>query len=88
MRIPILHKDYLLVLKQISQDGEEDLINLEETLRFDQGKLKHIIQALQHKGLVKVKSISNYDIWLTLSTKGRRLMECMSMDLTSKASFS
>jgi len=88
MKIPILHKDYLLVLKQISQDGEEDLITLEETLRFDRSKLKHIIQALQHKGLVKVQSISNHDIWLTLSTKGRRLIDNMWPDLTSQTSFS
>ncbi len=77
MKVLSLHKDYLLVLQQISEDGEDDLVSLEETLRFDRKQLKHIIQALQHKGLIKVKAVSKVDIWLTLSSKGRRFMEYM-----------
>jgi hypothetical protein len=77
MKVLSLHKDYLLVLQQISEDGEDDLVSLEETLRFDRKQLKHIVQALQHKGLIKVKAVSKVDIWLTLSSKGRRFMEYM-----------
>ena len=69
MKVLSLHKDYLLVLQQISEDGEDDLVSLEETLRFDRKQLKHIVQALQHKGLIKVKAVSKVDIWLTLSSR-------------------
>ena len=88
MKVLSLHKDYLLVLQQISEDGEDDLVSLEETLRFDRKQLKHIVQALQHKGLIKVKAVSKVDIWLTLSSKGRRFMEYMWPDSQTTMMFS
>ena len=77
MKMPFLNKDYMSVLEQIAEDGRDDLDTLEETLRYDRGKLKHIIKGLQHKGLVSVKYVSGYEVWVSLSTKGRRLIRNM-----------
>ncbi len=74
MKVLTLNKDYLLVLAQISEDGQDDLATLEETLRYDRNQLKHIVRALQHKGLISISSVSRSETWLTLSAKGRRLM--------------
>lgn len=69
-----LPDDYALVLQQVGEDGTEDFANLAETLRYDRKRLVHIIQALQHKGLVLVTFDGQRDSWIRLSTKGRQLM--------------
>ncbi len=69
--------DYALVLQQVGDNGEEDLTNLAETLRFDRQRLMHIIQALQHKGLIQVTQTAGRDAWIRLSSKGKRVMSTL-----------
>lgn len=69
-----LPADYALVLQQIKENGEEYFTNLAETLRFDSRRLAHIIQALRHKGLITLKQYDQEELWIQLSTKGKRLM--------------
>ena len=76
MRSIELPTDYALVLQQVHADGEEDFTNLAETLSYDRRRLSHIIQALQNKGLVVV-SWGRNDGWISLSTRGRRLVETL-----------
>jgi DNA-binding MarR family transcriptional regulator len=66
--------DYALVLQQVDENGEEDFTNLAESLSMDRKRLSHIIHALQHKGLVQV-SLAQRDIWIRLSSRGRRFMD-------------
>lgn len=87
MKFPTLNKDYLLVLQQISEDGEDDLVTLEETLRYDRNQLKHIIKGLQHKGLISINYVSKTDTWLSLSAKGRRMMSYLWPESMSSYSF-
>lgn len=66
-----LPSDYALVLQQIEESGEEDFTNLAESLRIERGRLSHIIQALQHKGLITINRA--HGSWIRLSARGRRL---------------
>lgn len=77
MKVPFLNRDYLSVLQQIAEDGKDEFITLEETLRYDRKTLKHIIKGLQHKGLITVNYVSNFEVWLTLSNKGKRFLSLM-----------
>ncbi len=77
MKMPFLNRDYMSVLEQIAEDGRDDLETLEETLRYDRKKLRHIIKGLQHKGLVTVRYVSGYDTLISLSTKGKRFLRSM-----------
>jgi predicted transcriptional regulator len=65
-----LNEDSALVLQQIEEIGEDDFENLNESLRFGRGYLAHILQGLQHKGLVKIRGD-----WISLSSKGRKTAE-------------
>jgi predicted transcriptional regulator len=65
-----LNEDSALVLQQIEEFGEEDFDYLNESLRFGRPYLAHILQSLQHKGLIKIKGH-----WITLSSKGRKTTE-------------
>jgi predicted transcriptional regulator len=65
-----LNEDSALVLQQIEEAGEEDFENLNESLRFGRNYLAHIIQNLQHKGLITIKGQ-----WIRLSAKGRKTTE-------------
>lgn len=76
MRSLEIPTDYALVLQQVDADGEEDFTNLAETLNLDRRRLTHIIQALQHKGLVRIKWRQS-EGWISLSTRGRRLVETL-----------
>lgn len=69
-----LPTDYLLVLQRIARSGREDIMNLTESLRLDPKRLAHIIHALQHKGLIRLSKAGS-DAWLSLSSKGRRLLQ-------------
>lgn len=73
MRSIELPTDYALVLQQVEAEGEEDFTNLAETLSYDRRRLAHIVQALQHKGLIHV-SWKRHDGWISLSARGRRLV--------------
>lgn len=77
MHMISLPEDYALVLQQVNETGEEDFNNLAESLRFDRGRLSHIIDSLQHKGLVVMSRAGQYDTWIRLSAKGRRLLNYM-----------
>lgn len=76
MRSIELPTDYALVLQQVHAEGEEDFTNLAETLSYDRRRLAHIIHALQHKGLVVV-SWKRSDGWISLSNRGRRVVEAL-----------
>ena len=68
-----LPEDYAAVLLLVKQAGQAELTNLAESLRFDSARLKHIIQNLQHKGLIRVRR-SSYGAWISLSHKGLRAL--------------
>jgi predicted transcriptional regulator len=70
MRRIDLDEDSALVLQQIEEMGEEDFDNLNESLRFGRPYLAHILQSLQHKGLIKIKGH-----WISLSAKGKKTTE-------------
>lgn len=68
-------EDYALVLQQIQESGQEDIANLSESLRIRRGRLAHIINALRHKGLIRLTHDYRNDVWIELSGKGRRLVQ-------------
>lgn len=67
-------EDYALVLQQIQESGQEDLTNLSESLRIKRSRLTHIIESLKHKGLIRLTQDYRNDVWVELSSKGRRLV--------------
>ena len=73
MRKIELPEDYTTVLRLIRLRGQENFTSLAETLRFDRSRLAHIIQNLQHKGLIRAGRTVYGDAWIRLSTKGQRL---------------
>lgn len=66
--------DYALVLQQISENGQDDMANLSESLHIRRSRLAHIIEALRHKGLIRMTHDYHSDVWIELSGKGRRLV--------------
>jgi DNA-binding MarR family transcriptional regulator len=72
-----LPEDYAIVLRLIRTRGRENFTSLAETLRFDPARLAHIIQNLQHKGLILAGRSVYGDAWIRLTTKGNRLMRSM-----------
>jgi len=72
-----LPEDYALVLQQVDESGQEDFNNLAESLRFDRSRLAHILEALQHKGLIRLGISGQRDAWIRVSSKGKRLLTYM-----------
>ena len=72
-----LPEDYSLVLQEVGDHGEEEVTMLAETLNFEQGRLIHIIESLQHKGLISLTRTSGRGAWIRLSAKGRKFMESL-----------
>lgn len=70
-----LPEDYSLVLQEVGEHGEEEITELAESLSLERGRLFHIVQALQHKGLISLSDASGHGIWIRLSAKGRKFME-------------
>ncbi|HET6924262.1 MAG TPA: MarR family winged helix-turn-helix transcriptional regulator, partial [Candidatus Saccharimonadales bacterium] len=77
MHVTRLPDDQALVLQQVAEDGEGDFASLVESLRFDYGRLSHIVESLQHKGLVVLNRAGQSESWIRLSSKGRRLLAYM-----------
>lgn len=69
-----LPEDYSVVLQEVGFRGEEDFTELAESLNFEQRRLQHIIQALQHKGLLSLSRVPGRGVWIRLSSKGRKFM--------------
>jgi DNA-binding MarR family transcriptional regulator len=70
-----LPQDYALVLQQIGEDGSNGFEDLVGTLSVERSRLGHILQALHHKGLIKIEHATyGEEVWLSLSTKGKRLL--------------
>jgi DNA-binding MarR family transcriptional regulator len=67
--------DYALVLQQIQENGQDDIANLSESLHIRRSRLTHIIDALKHKGLVRLTRDYHSDLWVELSGKGQRLVQ-------------
>lgn len=74
LRLPY---DYAMVLQQIQEDGEDDFETLAETLQVDRPRLAHIIDALYHKGLIRMSRESSRQAWISVSSKGQRLLTYM-----------
>jgi DNA-binding PadR family transcriptional regulator len=74
MKTAHMPEDYALVLQEVGELGEEEIIVLEESLRFDHARLMHILQNLRHKGLVTFTHTMYSNSWVRLSAKGQRLM--------------
>jgi predicted transcriptional regulator len=62
-----LDEDSALVLQQIEEAVEEDIDNLNESLRFGHSYLAHILGSLQNKGLIIINGH-----WISLSAKGKK----------------
>ena len=77
MRKVELPEDYAIVLQQINESGEEDLVTLSETLRYDRPRLVHIVQGLRQKGLIYFNQTTYRNPLIRLSSKGKRLMGYM-----------
>lgn len=80
MRKIELPDDYTIVLRLIKMRGKENFTSLAETVRFDRARLAHIIQNLQHKGLILPSRSVYGDAWIRLSTKGQRLTRSLFAD--------
>jgi len=75
MRVQQLPMDYAMVLHQINEEDGGGFDELADNLRIERGRLAHIVQALHHKGLIRLEgSLGGRELWLSLSAKGRRLM--------------
>lgn len=74
MHITSMPEDYALVLQQIQESGQEDITNLSESLSIRRSRLLHVISALRHKGLIRITYDYHSDLWVELSSKGRRLV--------------
>lgn len=74
MKTTHLSMDCAIVLQQINDDGGDCLDDLADTMRVDSSRLEHIVSSLQHRGLVVAQGIG-YETWLSLSSKGRRVMQ-------------
>lgn len=76
MHVQQLPFDYAMVLQQINDDEGDGFDDLADSLRIERGRLAHIIHALHHKGLIRLEgSLGGREIWLSLSAKGKRLMQ-------------
>ncbi len=64
--------DYILVLNQINDNGEEEFFRLAERLDVNQSRLSHIIQSLRNKGLVSISMSIWGEILIRLSSKGQK----------------
>lgn len=75
MHVQQLPLDYAMVLQQIHDDEGDGFDDLADTLRLERSRLAHIVHALHHKGLIRLEGgMAGREIWLSLSAKGRRLM--------------
>ncbi len=72
-----LPEDYSLVLQEVGENGEEDLMELAETLNLDGSRLRHIVTSLQHKGLVVMSRSAGRGAWIRLSAKGQKMMQSL-----------
>jgi DNA-binding PadR family transcriptional regulator len=73
MKTVQLADEYALVLQEVGDVGQEDIMMLEESLRFDHARLMDILQNLRHKGLITFTHSRYNDSWVQLSAKGQRL---------------
>ncbi|HSX33222.1 MAG TPA: hypothetical protein VLF91_02700 [Candidatus Saccharimonadales bacterium] len=75
-----LPADYLAVLRFILRTGQQDLTALAESVRISRDRLVHIVESLQHKGLVLISRSAYSEGWISLSSKGRRLARLIAPD--------
>lgn len=68
-----LPHEYILVLQQVYENGEEDFAGLADSLRLTPGRLAHVLQGLAHKRLIITRN-AGYGIWVRLSARGKRLI--------------
>jgi hypothetical protein len=69
-----LPEDYAIVLLQIGEDGEDDFSDLAELMQVENQRLWHVVLALQHKGLVTIEKTAHHPSWVSLSSKGKRML--------------
>lgn len=70
MDLPV---DYALVLQQVSEDGQNELDVLSETLNIRRSRLMHIVGSLRKKGLILIERSNMGDAWIRLSSRGRKV---------------
>jgi DNA-binding MarR family transcriptional regulator len=89
MHVQQLPLDYAMVLQQISDDEGDGFDDLAESLRLERGRLAHIVHALHHKGLIRLEggNAAGREVWLSLSSKGRRLMSYLWPESSLKLSY-
>lgn len=77
MQHRVLPQDYSVVLQEVGEHGEEELVVLAETLSFEQSRLYHIVQSLQHKGLISLSRNAGHGVCIRLSAKGRKFVQTL-----------
>lgn len=87
MKATQLPQEYALVLQEVGESGEEDIIMLEESLRFSHERFMHIVEGLHHKGLIYLSRSTYSDPLIRLSAKGRHLMAYMWPDMGLRAAY-
>lgn len=65
--------DYALVLQQVSEDGQNELDVLSETLNIRRSRLLHIVGSLRRKGLILINRSAMGDAWIQLTARGRKI---------------
>jgi DNA-binding MarR family transcriptional regulator len=80
-----LPEDYAIILLQVRQSGKEEFLSLAERLDIDVPRMQHIVKALQHKGLLVVRSVAQNELWIRLSKKAQKLMSYAEQGVVSLA---
>ena len=68
-----LTNDEALLLQQISENGEDDVSGLAQSLRMSRRHVAARLEQLKNKGLVTMQSTYD-DLWVRVSVRGRRLV--------------
>ncbi|MDB5166648.1 MAG: hypothetical protein JWM37_720 [Candidatus Saccharibacteria bacterium] len=78
-----LSNEFALVLQQVDEAGGEDFVTLADTLQVERSRLVHIVTSLRNKGLVVLSQSSPTEMWIRVTTKGRRLTHYIWPESTS-----
>lgn len=74
MKVPhiTLSNEDAMVLQQISENGEDDIISLSETLGMRRKRVMASLESLRRKGLITIQRTAG-DWWVQVSAKGKQL---------------
>ena len=71
-----LSNEDAMILQQISESGEEDLINLSKSLGMRRARVMASLENLRKKGLITIQRTAG-DWWVHISTKGKAITHYM-----------